>query len=101
MNNKSQLKKFIAFLKKEHIYEIYLRNLTFGSEYRQRCAIIKEKDMVIWLTETVKSYPHRLIEDAFSWGSPDGVNWIEINEKWKKTVCCVMIFTHKNVRILN
>ena len=83
MNDKSQLKKFITFLKKEHVYEIYLKNLTSGSEYRKRCAMIKEKDMVIWLIETVKLYPHRLIVDAFSWNSRDGVNWIRINEKWE------------------
>ena len=46
MNDKSQLKKFIAFLKKEHIYEIYLRNLTSGGGYRKLCAMIKENDMV-------------------------------------------------------
>lgn len=74
MNDKSQLKKFITFLKKEHIYEIYLRNLTSGSEYRQRYAMIKE---------TVKSCPHNLIVDAFRWSSRDGVNWVRINEKWE------------------
>lgn len=86
MNNKSQLKKFITFLKKEHIYEIYLRNLTLGSEYRICCAMIKEKDMVIWLTETVNLYPHRLIVDAFKWRSCDGVSWTQINEKWEKII---------------
>lgn len=84
MNNKSQLKKFIKFLKKEHIYEIYLRNLTFGSEYRKRCAMIQEKDMVIWLIETVKSYPHKLIIDAFNWDEwGDNIDWVRINEKWE------------------
>lgn len=83
MNDKSQLKKFITFLKKEHIYEIYLRELTLGSEYRQRCAMIREKDMVIWLTETVKLYPHRLIIDAFRWSLYGGVEWTQINDKWE------------------
>ena len=88
MNDKSKLKKFITFLKKEQIYEIYLKNLTFDSEYRKRCAIIKQQDMVIWLTKTVKLYPHRLIIDAFRWKSYDGVNWILINEKWEKIIAC-------------
>lgn len=89
MNNKSQLKKFIKFLKKEHIYEIYLRNLTLGSEYRKRWAMIQEKDMVIWLIETVKSYPHKLIIDAFSWDDwDDDIDWIRINEKWEDIMGC-------------
>jgi hypothetical protein len=88
MSDKSQLKKFISFLKKENIYEIYLRNLTFDSEYRQRWAMVKEKDMVIWLTKTVKLYPHRLIVDAFRWNSWEGVNWILISEKWEKIIDC-------------
>lgn len=83
MKSQINLKKFIKFLKKENIYEIYLRNLTSGGGYRKRCAIIKESDMVIWLIETVKSYPHKLIVDAFRWGWNDGVNWIKINEKWE------------------
>lgn len=83
MNDKSQLKKFITFLKKEHIYEIYLRNLISGGGFRKRCAMIKENDVVIWLIETVKSYPHKLIVDAFGWDWNDSVNWIKINEKWE------------------
>lgn len=83
MKSQINLKKFIKFLKKENIYEIYLRNLTSGGGYRKRCAIIKENDMVIWLIETVKSYPHKLIVDAFSWGWNDGVDWIKINKKWE------------------
>lgn len=88
MYNKKILKKFIAFLKKENIYEIYLRNLSFDSAYRQRWAMVKEKDMVIWLTKTVKLYPHRLIVDAFRWNSWEGVNWILISEKWEKIIDC-------------
>jgi hypothetical protein len=54
--------------------------------------MIQEKDMVIWLTETVKSYPQKLIVDAFSWNARDGVNWIAIDQKWKKTMGCHQSF---------
>ena len=83
------LKKFINFLKKEHVYILYIKNLKNGKVFRLRYAIINEKDELLWFTETIKKRPERLIIDAFSWLDSDEIEtncWVKINRKWIKII---------------
>lgn len=89
MKNKIILKKFINFLKKEHIYILYVKNLKNGKNFRLRYAAIRNADELLWLTETVKKRPETLIIDAFPWIDDNENNiksWVLINNKWKKII---------------
>lgn len=86
MKNKRILKQFIVFLKKENVDNDYINALKTGESYRMRNGIVKVGDESQWLIETVKSFPHRLLEDAFSWSRNTEIDWIALDEKWKKLI---------------
>lgn len=89
MKHKIILKKIINFLKKEHVYIPYIKNLKNGKVFRLRYATINEKDESLWLTETIKKELEALIIEAFSWLDSDenkNNSWIIIDRKWKKII---------------
>lgn len=89
MKNKIILKKFINFLKKEHAYIPYVKNLKNGKKFRLRYATIRNDDELLWLTETIKKHPKTLIIEAFSWIDSDEFkikSWVIIDRKWKKII---------------
>ena len=89
MKHKIILKKIINFLKKEHVYTPYIKNLKNGKSFRLRYATINEKDELLWLTETIKKQPERLILDAFLWTDSDEIknnSWLIIDRKWVKII---------------
>lgn len=89
MKHKIILKKFINFLKKEHVYISYVKNLKNGKNFRLRYATIRNADELLWLTETIKKHPKTLIIEAFSWIDSDEFqikSWIIIDRKWKKMI---------------
>lgn len=78
------LKTFIAFLKKNNVYDEYLSNLEDGYYYRHRHkTTINEKQYII---DTIKYNPHRLILDAFSWVDDLQVNWNDLSGEWEYEV---------------
>jgi hypothetical protein len=75
------LKHFIAFLKKNNVYDKFLSNLEDGYYYRHsHRKSINEKQYII---ETIKCNPHRLILDAFSWATDTKVNWDSLSCEWE------------------
>lgn len=89
MKHKIILKKFINFLKKEHVYISYVKNLKNGKNFRLRYATIRNADELLWLTETIKKRPETLIIEAFAWIDSyenEIKSWIIIDRKWKKII---------------
>ena len=77
---KSILKTFIAFLKKNNVYDQYLYDLENGDEYRRR--INYPTEPVQFLIDNIKRYPEDLIITAFGWGDSDYPNWGDLSEEW-------------------
>lgn len=86
MNDKKILKDFMCFLKKEHIYKNYLKNLKVGSKYRLNTAWVRIIDESEWITETIKKCPQRLIIDAFRWDGIETDMWEKLHRKWQDFV---------------
>jgi hypothetical protein len=83
MKNKKILKEFIVFLKQNNAYNDYLINLKNDTFYRRENALIQEENDVIWLVNTIKRCPSRLIVDAFSWPyKVNGIEWDRLDAKW-------------------
>ena len=83
MKNKKILKQFIIFLKQNNAYNDYLINLKNDTYYRGYNSLIKEQDEVIWLVNTIKKCPNRLIVDAFNWPYDiNGIQWDKLDAKW-------------------
>lgn len=75
------LKAFIAFLKKNNVYNEYLSNLEDGYYYRHvHQKAINEKQYII---DTVTTKPCRLILDAFRWSDYLQVNWGDLSYEWE------------------
>ena len=79
MNKHYILKRFIAFLKKNKIYDEYVNNAKGGGCYRLWGAQVQEYDFLKWLLLTLDRYPTHLIIDAFCW--PDD-KWETLHEQW-------------------
>lgn len=77
---KSILKTFIAFLKKNNVYDQYLYDLENGDEYRRR--INYPTEPVQFLIYNIKHYPEDLIISAFGWSDSDYSNWVNLSEEW-------------------
>ena len=78
------LKTFIAFLKKNNVYNEYLSNLEDGYDYRlEHKKATNEKQYII---DTIKYNPHRLILDAFRWADYLQVNWDDLSGEWEYEV---------------
>ena len=75
------LKMFIAFLKKNDVYNEYLSNLEDGFYYRHKHKkAINEKQYII---DTITTKPYRLILDAFNWANDNKVNWDDVSSEWE------------------
>lgn len=78
------LKTFIAFLKKNNIYNEYLYSLEDGYYYRhEHKKATNEKQYII---DTITTKPERLILDAFRWSSDNTVDWDALSCKWEYKV---------------
>ena len=78
------LKMFIAFLKKNNVYNEYLSSLEDGHYYRhEHRKAINEKQFII---DTVTTQPYRLILDAFRWSDYSQVDWNDLSLKWEYKV---------------
>jgi hypothetical protein len=87
MKNKKILKQFIIFLKRNKAYNDYLINLKNDTFYRRENALIQEENDVIWLVNTIKRCPSRLIVDAFHWHDKvNGIEWDRLSSKWSNKV---------------
>lgn len=87
MKNKKILKEFIIFLKRNKAYKEYIVNLKNDDFYHKYKSFIKEQDDVIWLVNTIKRCPARLILDAFSWPyDRNGIQWDRLSSKWLNKV---------------
>lgn len=78
------LKAFIAFLKKNNVYNEYLSSLEDGYYYRhEHKKAINEKQYII---DTVTTKPYRLILDAFRWTDYLQINWNDLSGEWEYEV---------------
>ena len=99
---------FINFLKSKNALRIYLNFLRTNKAQNFRWKNGEHTIEELFLRDKAHNNPLNLIIDAFNWG--DSYNyWRSLHRDWvgkleqmkKKTVCCMMKITHKNVRILN
>ena len=81
MNQKTLLKRFVFFLKKEKVYNVYIEQLKNDISYRRMNAACKVSDPTQWLIQTVKLCPHRLILDSFAWYATS-ISWMVIDARW-------------------
>lgn len=79
---KSIFKTFIAFLKKNNVYDQYLYDLENGDEYRRRYGCPTEQ--VQFLIYFIKRYPEDLIISAFRWTESDYPDWDRLSEEWNE-----------------
>lgn len=78
------LKAFIAFLKKNNVYNEYLSSLEDGYDYRlEHKKATNEKQYII---NTVTTKPYRLILDAFKWSDYSQVKWSDLSDEWEYEV---------------
>lgn len=77
---KSILKTFIAFLKKNNVYDQYLYDLENGEEYRRRHGYSIE--LVNFLIYHIKHFPEDLIINAFRWSDSDYPDWDNLAGEW-------------------
>jgi hypothetical protein len=99
MKNKRILKEFISFLKHESVYTEYVNELEKGETYRFNHAIIKEKNELKWLINTIKKYPENLISDAFAWPftiDDKCIDWMEISDKWVRNIYIYIYLALRN-----
>lgn len=83
MKNKKILKEFIVFLKRNKAYKDYIVKLKNDDVYHKYNSLIQEENDVIWLVNTIKRCPARLILDAFSWPyDRNGIQWDMLSSKW-------------------
>ena len=78
--DKSILKTFIAFLKKNNVYDQYLYDLENGDEYRRMYGYHTEP--VRFLIYHIKDCPEELIVHAFKWGDSHYPDWDKLSEEW-------------------
>lgn len=71
MNNKLTLKLFIKYLKKNGIYDIYLKCLTHDL-----------KQPIEFITYTIKTNPKWLISNGFMWEKEHNVDWYHFHMIW-------------------
>ena len=88
MKNKYILKLFIAFLKRNKVYNEYLYALSKGEHYRfnYNKNWIKPEDFIV---ETIQRSPNNLISDAFDWGNFEYSRykeWWILNDEWEDLI---------------
>lgn len=79
---KSILKIFIAFLKKNNVYDQYLYDLENGCAYRRKHGDSIEP--IEFLIDNIKHYPEDLILNAFRWAESDYPDWDYLSEEWNE-----------------
>lgn len=81
MNEKRYLKTFIVFLKKNNVYESFLRNLSKGKEYRKFYG--EEADETKYIINKIKTNPRNLLVNAFNWDDgDDDIDWMTVSWEW-------------------
>ena len=80
MKEKEILKNFIAFLKKNNIYHLYLQNLK-----KWKCG---NENSVDFIVKTIRTEPSDLIITAFPWISAKNptISWRMLHCEWGKIV---------------
>ncbi len=87
MRKKYILKLFMAFLKKNGAYEIFLQTLKDYTE-QQNKYIYQISEPIQYITSTITSDPRFLIISAFDWSKAEykKVNWGKLNSEWSELI---------------
>ena len=88
MKNKYILKQFIAFLKKNNVYDEYLYELSKGKLFRVQYdeKWINPVDFIIY---EIKREPSGLIINAFCWAKSTTLSqetWNELSNEWEDLI---------------
>lgn len=85
MNEKYILKRFIAFLKKNNVYNEFLYYLQKDSGFRPRRSLCDLRNPISYITNAIKYCPEMIFNSAFNWDNTKNIKrerWYELHLEW-------------------
>ena len=85
MGNKYILKQFIAFLKKNNVYNEFLYYLQKDSNFRPTKSLCDLRNPTSYIINTIKYYPEIIFNSAFNWTATKNIKkerWYELHLEW-------------------
>jgi hypothetical protein len=85
MKEKYILKRFVAFLKKNNVYNEFLYYLQKDSGFRPTKSLCDLRNPISYITHTIKYCPDMIFNSAFNWDNTKNIKrerWYELHLEW-------------------